>query len=211
MRITIVFDNEVWTEGLRAVWGFACLVEAYGKKILFDTGSNGTILLENMKKLNIDPTTIDLIFISHAHGDHTGGLRDILRIHQVPVYVPNSYSIHMKGIEIIKVKDTLKISENIFSTGELKGIEQSLMINTEKGIVVIVGCSHPGVNVILNVVSQFGKIIALIGGLHGFSRFNLINELHYICPAHCTQHKLKIEALYPLKYIKGGVGRVITL
>jgi len=211
MRITIVFDNEVWTEGLRATWGFACFVEAYGKKILFDTGSNGTILLENMKKLNIDPTTIDSIFISHAHGDHTGGLRDILRMHQVPVYVPDSYSIHMKGIEIIKVKDTLKISENIFSTGELKSIEQSLVINTEKGIVVIVGCSHPGVHVILNVVSQFGKIIALIGGLHGFSRFDLIKELQYICPAHCTRHKSKIEALYPLKYIKGGVGRVITV
>ncbi|MFX1284221.1 MAG: MBL fold metallo-hydrolase [Promethearchaeota archaeon] len=211
MRITIVFDNDLWTEGLRASWGFSCLVEAYGKKILFDTGSNGTMLLENLKKLNIDLIAIDLIFISHAHGDHTGGLRDILRMHQVPVYVPDSYSIHMKGIEIVKVKGILKISENIFSTGELKGIEQSLMINTEKGIVVIVGCSHPGVNAILNVVSQFGNIMALIGGLHGFNRFDLIKELQYICPAHCTKHKLKIKALYPLKYIKGGVGRVITL
>jgi len=68
MKITIIYDNETWEEGLKADWGFSCLVEAYDKKILFDTGANGSILLHNMQRLNIDPTIIEEVFISHAHG-----------------------------------------------------------------------------------------------------------------------------------------------
>ncbi len=211
MKITIIFDNEVYKKGFRAAWGFSCLIEAYGRTILFDTGANGTILLKNMEKLNISPTNIDLIFISHNHGDHTGGLIDILRMHRTKVYVPYSCSIHISGAEIIRVKDVLKIHENIYSTGELKRIEQSLLIKTETGLVVIVGCSHPGVKIILDVASQFGKVTVLIGGLHGFSDFDLVKNLQYICPAHCTRYKSQIEALYPSKHIKGGVGKIIEI
>lgn len=211
MKLTIIFDNDVWKVGLRAAWGFSCLVEAYGKKILFDTGANGSILLENMKKLNLEPTMIDMIFISHAHGDHTGGLRDILRIHQTRVYVPYSCSKYIRGTEITSIKDPIKIHDNIFSTGELKGIEQSLLVKTRTGLVVIVGCSHPGVKNILDVASQFGKVTALIGGLHGFHDFTLVNDLQYICPAHCTRYKSQIEALFPSKHIRGGVGRIIEI
>lgn len=211
MKITIIFDNDVWQEGLKAAWGFSCLVEAYGKKILFDTGGNGTILLENMKKLNIEPTMIDMIFISHNHGDHTGGLVDVLRVNQTKVYIPYSFSTQITGTEIIRVKNPIKIHENIFSTGELKNIEQSLLIKIKTGLVVIVGCSHPGVKNILDVASQFDEVTALIGGLHGFHNFNLIKNLHYICPAHCTRYKSEIQKLYPSKFVSGGVGRIIEI
>lgn len=211
MKVTITFDNEVWKEGLRSAWGFSCLVEAYGKRILFDTGSNGSILLENMKKLDIEPTTIDTIFISHSHGDHTGGLSDLLNIHPIKVYIPYSCTKKYSRGEIIKVKDALKIHENIFSTGELKGIEQSLVVKIETGLVVIVGCSHPGVKTILETTYQFGKVVALIGGLHGFHDFDLIKNLNSICPIHCTRYKSKIKALYPTKYIIGGAGKIIEI
>ena len=45
MKITIIYDNTAWNNDVRAHWGFACLVEAHGKHILFDTGSQGNILL----------------------------------------------------------------------------------------------------------------------------------------------------------------------
>ena len=60
MKITIIYDNETCREDLKADWGFACLVEVYGKNILFDTGAKGDILLENMKILGLggnDPGT----------------------------------------------------------------------------------------------------------------------------------------------------------
>ena len=211
MKITLIYDNEVWKEGFRADWGFSCLIEVYGKKILFDTGANGSILLDNMKKLNIEPTMVDDIFISHAHWDHTGGLPDFLKINPVKVYIPSSCQKPYGAKEVIKIKEPLKIDENIFSTGELMGIEQSLVVKTEKGLVVIVGCSHPGVKNILKAASQFGKTHALIGGLHGFSDFDLLRDLEFICPTHCTQFKSEIKSLYPEKYVRGGVGKVIEI
>ena len=212
MKITIIYDNKTWEEGLKADWGFSCLVEAYDKKILFDTGANGSILLHNMQRLNIDPTIIEEVFISHAHGDHTGGLPDLLRINNaVKVYIPVSCPEPPGASEVVRVKEPFKIHENIFSSGELKSIEQSLMVKTQKGLVVIVGCSHPGVKNILKAASQFGKPYAIIGGLHGFSDFNLVKDLDFICPTHCTQFKSRIELLYPKKYVGGGVGKVIEM
>jgi 7,8-dihydropterin-6-yl-methyl-4-(beta-D-ribofuranosyl)aminobenzene 5'-phosphate synthase len=212
MKITIIYDNKTWEEGLKADWGFSCLVEVYDKKILFDTGANGSVLLHNMQRLNIDPTIIEEVFISHAHGDHTGGLPDLLRINNaVKVYIPVSCPEPPGASEVVRVKEPFKIHENIFSSGELKSIEQSLVVKTQKGLAVIVGCSHPGVKNILKAASQFGKPYAIIGGLHGFSDFNLVKDLEFICPTHCTQFKSKIELLYPKKYVGGGVGKVIEI
>jgi len=112
---------------------------------------------------------------------------------------------------VFKVKQALKIHENIFSTGELKNREQSLVAKMEKGLVVIVGCSHPGVKNILEAASQFGEAWALIGGLHGFREFDAVRDLEVICPTHCTQFKSEIKTLYPEKYIKGGAGKVIEI
>ena len=85
------------------------------------------------------------------------------------------------------------------------------MIKTEKGLVVIVGCSHPGVKNILKVASEFGDPKVIIGGLHGFRDFDLIRGLELICPTHCTQFKSEIKSRYPEKYVKGGAGKVIEI
>ena len=211
MTITIIYDNESLKKDLKADWGFACLVEAYDNKILFDTGASGPILLDNMKKLAIDPGIVDEIIISHDHWDHTGGLFDFLKIHPVKVYVPSSSQKFLADIEMIKVKDSFQIHENIFSTGELENIEQSLVIRTEKGTVIMAGCAHSGVKNILKASSPYGKPYALIGGLHGFRNFGLIADIEYICPTHCTQYTEKIKSRYPEKYIRGGAGKVIEI
>ena len=210
MKITIIYDNTAWDKNLTPDWGFSCLVEAYDRKILFDTGAKGSILLDNMKKLDIDPSEIDMVFISHDHWDHTGGLLDFLKKNQVKVFIPDSCKTY--GNTIVKVDDGLKICENIYSTGELQNIEHSLIIKEGESVTVIAGCSHPGVReIIKKAASQVGRVSTLIGGLHGFSDFELINDLENICPTHCTQYIQKMETLFPDKYIKGGAGKVIEI
>ena len=107
MKITIIYDNEVFKEDLKADWGFSCLVEAENTpRILFDAGTNGSILLSNMKKLDIAPESIDEVFISHNHFDHTGGLSAFLNVNNnVKVYVPSS----LKGVR--GVKEVISIGE----------------------------------------------------------------------------------------------------
>lgn len=55
------------------------LLEAEGKRALFDTGYNRSIstgITDRLKELRISPEEIDYIFITHFHRDHIGGLVD---------------------------------------------------------------------------------------------------------------------------------------
>ena len=211
MKVTIIYDNTAYKKGLKADWGFSCLVDVFNRKILFDTGTDGNILLSNMKKLGIQPKEIQDIFISHYHFDHTGGLSMFLSVNnKVTLWSPPSFDESVNAKKIIKVNKPMKLYEGIYSTGELEGIEQSLCIRTKKGIVVIVGCSHPKIDHILQTASQFGKVYGIIGGLHGNPPEPLEN-LDLICATHCTQYKSKIKSLYPEKYIEGGAGKIIEI
>jgi len=212
MKITIIFDNTAYDPTLQASWGFSALIEINEKKILFDTGDNGNILLSNMKKLHIDPADIDEVFISHNHYDHIGGLSSFLsQNNDVTLYIPPS----VRGIhnvkKLIRVDEPIELYENIYSTGELANIEQSLIVKTDKGLVIIVGCSHPGIELILETAKQFGEPYALIGGFHSFKKYDILEPLTLICPTHCTQHIKEIKKLYPEKYIEGGAGKIIEL
>ncbi|MFK7934450.1 MAG: MBL fold metallo-hydrolase [Saprospiraceae bacterium] len=55
-------------------WGYSALVEVDGKKILFDTGRKPETVLNNAEELGIDLSDVEDVFLSHNHGDHTGGL-----------------------------------------------------------------------------------------------------------------------------------------
>jgi len=211
MKITILYDNESTQEDLIADWGFACLIEVYGRKILFDTGASLEILLKNIKTLQIDVESIDEIFISHHHWDHMGGLPDLLSVHPFTVYLPPSCTVEQNHSKLIHLALPSCIHPNIFSTGELQNIEQSLIIKTEKGLVIIVGCAHSKVENILKTASTFGEPMALIGGLHDFNKFDLLDDLKLICPTHCSEHKAEIKNLYPKKFLSGGVGKIIQV
>ncbi len=211
MKITIIYDNEARREDLVADWGFSCLVEAHRRRILFDTGTKGRILLDNMRKLGIDPSSIQEVVISHDHGDHMGGLADFLAENKARVYVPSTCGEQEGAAETVVVREPVEIHEGIHSTGTLAGVEQSLAVTTEKGVVVVVGCSHSGVGEILKAASRVGKVRALIGGLHGFSAFDLVKDIEMVCATHCTQHKAEIRSLYPDKFVEGGAGHVIEL
>src|SRR5271156_5000479 len=60
-------------------WGFSALVEADGRKILFDTGARPNTVLENAKELKIDLSDVQDVVLSHFHDDHTTGLITLRR------------------------------------------------------------------------------------------------------------------------------------
>jgi len=218
LKITIVYDNTSYLKGLKADWGFSCFIEFKGTNILFDTGTKKEILLYNMCKLNIDPTSADIIFISHSHRDHMGGLSAILESNRkakthIPIDIPKS----LDPARTFKLEEPTKLTDHIITSGLLtceerkELVEQSLFFKSDKGLVIIAGCSHPSVRKILERSKQYGKPFALIGGLHGFKEFELLKELDLVCPTHCTKHIKKIRKLFPSKYIDGGVGQVIDI
>lgn len=212
-KITIVYDNCLNKKGLKTGWGFSALVETeHTSPILFDTGNDGAALLYNMELLGIDPELIGAIVISHSHSDHTGGLADILDVNiRAAVYLPASMAGTIPERQVISVNQPLKISNNVASTGELKNMEQSLTVKTTRGIVVVTGCSHPGVGAILDVASSHGKIYGIIGGLHGFRDFSRLDGLSLICPCHCTRYKEELEHRFAVQYTGCGAGLELAL
>jgi len=195
MKITIVYDNEA-NPGLKSGWGFSCLIEAK-EKILFDTGDSSENLIYNLRQLNIQPESVAAVVISHNHWDHTGGLKEFSKLNNnAKVFHPKSFS---KPTEILP---------GVHSTGALGGLikEQSLVVNTEKGNLVITGCAHPGLENIIERSRELGEIYGVVGGFHGFSNFDELEGIQLIGPCHCTQYKQQIKERYPgeFKDIKAG-------
>jgi 7,8-dihydropterin-6-yl-methyl-4-(beta-D-ribofuranosyl)aminobenzene 5'-phosphate synthase len=66
---------------LLAEHGLAMLIDLDdgAARILWDAGVTPITLLENMRRMEIDPTTIHQVALSHGHDDHTAALTDVLR------------------------------------------------------------------------------------------------------------------------------------
>lgn len=231
-RLHVVFNNVPYKSGLVTAWGFACLVETSQTTVLFDTGGNGDILLSNMTALGLDPAAIDVVVLSHIHGDHTGGLGTLLKRNaDVTVYVPQSFpaafqnEIERLGARTETVSGPRSISDGIHSTGEMgTGIkEQALIVDTPQGLVVITGCAHPGVAAMVEQASaDLGKSIdLLVGGFHlggssGHEIEAIIERLKAvgvkrIAPSHCTGDAAigRFRARWGADFIEGGLGAVI--
>jgi 7,8-dihydropterin-6-yl-methyl-4-(beta-D-ribofuranosyl)aminobenzene 5'-phosphate synthase len=212
VKVTIIYDNTACEKTLEADWGFAALIEAYGRILLFDTGANGEILLRNMQVLKIDPLSISDLFISHGHFDHIGGLSHFLNENRnIVLHAPVSLRGVRQAKEVRYYDKPQKIHDHFITTGELEQIEQSLAVETEKGLLVIAGCSHPAMENILGAFSSFGTVYGIVGGLHGFDQFHLFAKMGLICPTHCTQHAADLEKHFPWTYTKGGAGRILEI
>lgn len=232
MKITVIYDNNSYKAGLDASWGFSCFIEGTEKTILFDTGSNPFLLLRNIKCLKIDPGDIDLIFLSHMHWDHIGGLYGIIENNPaVTVFLLESFSKRYKddikkfGTKIFEAGKPVRICKDVFSTGELgKSIkEQSLIVHTNRGSVVITGCAHPGIVTIIKKAKDIIKdeILLVIGGFHLGAETKMekivsnIRKLgvRYVGPCHCTGDNAKqlFQRVYGENSIHVGAGKVINI
>jgi len=234
ISITSVYDNYYINPNLTTSWGFGCIIRTSTQSILFDTGGDSSILLSNMEKMGIDPKDIDIVVISHIHGDHVGGLNGFLKRNgDVKVYIPSSFpnSIREKiksyGAEYQDVKGTIQISNNVYTTGEMGiGIkEQSLIINTKKGLVVITGCAHPGVANIVRKAKELlhEEVYLVLGGFHLFGASdsklkNIIKDfrklgVQKVAPSHCSGDRCRelFKDEYRNDFIEYGVGKIIEI
>lgn len=234
MTITIAYDNNAYDDRLETGWGFSCVVQLAGASILFDTGGNGAVLLRNMDKLGLDPGEIDLVVLSHIHGDHVGGLGAFLGENgDVVVYVPASFpqglrdEIRSYATKVEEVRGPRQLLPGVHTTGELDGgiKEQSLVVESEEGLVVITGCAHPGiVNVVRTAREIAGDEVHLVlGGFHlrgaSAARVESVVDsflelgVEKVAPCHCSGENARrmFRERYGDDYIESGVGRRIVV
>ncbi|MEJ2499726.1 MAG: MBL fold metallo-hydrolase [Campylobacterales bacterium] len=233
-KLTIVFDNYAYEPGFATLWGFACFVRLPHTAFLFDTGSNGRVLLQNLSRLGIDLQEAEALIISHPHWDHIGGLDSVLEQHPgMDCFVPDSLSKNLvrdlktqcKSVTVLQEAPE-KLFDGVHSTGEMGEVgEHSVVIDLGDGLVVITGCAHPGVEAIAaKAIETHAKPVKLlIGGFHLMNRSaseitSVIETLktlgvQNVCPTHCSGDLAisMFEEAYAEHCLRGGTGRVIEL
>jgi 7,8-dihydropterin-6-yl-methyl-4-(beta-D-ribofuranosyl)aminobenzene 5'-phosphate synthase len=229
MNLTVVFDNNALDPRLRTGWGFAAWLEYAGHIVLFDTGADGAVLLGNLAALGLDPQAVEMVVLSHIHGDHTGGLASLLAENpEVTVYLPQAFPNYFKeqaraaGATVIEVTGPAEILPGLWSTGAMgtRIVEQALVARTEGGLVVVTGCAHPGVDEMVARAADVaqGDIALVAGGFHLGSatqgRVKAIIDafrrlgVHQVAPCHCTGDGARalFRQAYGEDYYACGVG-----
>ncbi|CAD5244503.1 MBL fold metallo-hydrolase [Thermococcus camini] len=220
MRILVLNDNTPG-KGFLNDWGWSVLVEGKNR-FIFDADTKGEILLHNSRVLGVSLKGLDFAVLSHWHYDHYGGLPLVGELNPgIPLYAPpgNGTMVRQWGFRVGEVRKAGELEAGVWTSGPLNGFEQAIGVETPSALVVIVGCSHPGVEGLTRAVlevSGYGKAHLVIGGFHYLpaGALDRLSELtEFIAPAHCSGEDAKayVRRKYPEKFVEVRTGSVIEL
>lgn len=276
-RITILCENLVGKLIGSGEHGFSAFIETDQGNYLFDTG-RGHSIVGNALALNKDLRTIQKIFLSHGHYDHTGGLPEVLKlrgnvdVHAHPhvfleriavleengketkrfVGIPYKTAyLESLGANFILNTDFTEVEKGMFLTGEVPRKttfekpdprlfsemngettqdifldDQSLILDTQRGFILILGCAHSGmINIILHVINKIRKekFHAILGGTHldfltpeqleESIKFLKKMEVEKIGVSHCTGMRaaFRLNQEFGDRFFYGCVGSVLEV
>jgi metal-dependent hydrolase (beta-lactamase superfamily II) len=199
---------------LKGEAGVSYLIKTDNNTILFDVGFNQQAqspspIEHNMQQLGVSLKSIDTVFISHAHLDHSGGQQWVnkntfsMGLKQVDlsdkkIYSPTPMTYPNNEVNIIP--EATVIAPGIASLGAIsrqlvmgKIEEQALVINVQgKGLVLIVGCGHQTVP----------KIIQRVEEVFSDNLYGIIGDLHYPVP----EGRLSLFGINLQRYLASGDG-----
>ncbi|WZL71840.1 MBL fold metallo-hydrolase [Clostridiaceae bacterium 35-E11] len=225
IKITTLIENQAgFGTSLLAQHGLSFLLDILSgntqKRILFDTGASAKPILHNMNMLGMNPKSIDMIYLSHCHYDHTTGLAEILQAidKEVPIvshsslfrghytikpYLKNigvSYEnrkeqIHKYKGKFIFVNTPFALMKGVISTGEIERVTEF-----EEQNVSSVYTTHQGELVLDKMLDDQSLVIHLKDKglliISGCSHAGIINII---------KHSIKITGIHKIYGIIGGL------
>jgi 7,8-dihydropterin-6-yl-methyl-4-(beta-D-ribofuranosyl)aminobenzene 5'-phosphate synthase len=202
-EMTILYEN--YAEGeLRPGWGFSAFLRTEGATVLFDVGADKMVLEHNAAHLGVDLDAIAALALSHEHCDHIGAISAALH-KGLHLYVPRAFSKRFSrnqraGINLHAVKSSLDIVPGVRSIGQMgrEIPEQALLIEGERGFVLLTGCAHMGITKLARRALEIAgePLEMVIGGFHLYRQSaahieSIVSELQNlgvrrVAPCHCT-------------------------
>lgn len=232
MIIKVVYDNRKENEAMQEGWGFSCLIDLGDRKLLFDTGADQEAFFSNLQQLGVQLEEITDLLLSHNHSDHVTGLPEVLKQLKkgTRLFLPKGFPLPAESspIQATFVSDFAELGDQLYSfvlRGGFRLYEQALVLQTERGVVVITGCAHPGIINLLEEVQKRlgGPIYLVLGGFHlfkesGRSVSKIVEgfkslQVERVAPCHCSGDGAiaKFQEAYGEAFYKVGTGTVIAL
>ena len=225
LKITVLAEDSVLYEShYLGQHGVSFLLEGTKgsdvMRILVDVGQNSQALLNNMKLMNISPSIIDAVVLTHCHYDHTQGVarmlrrigrkdiqviahRDIFRLNFVTEPYPRHVGImpgdsreeiEKAGGRLLLTKKPVSLMSGITTTGEVKrqtDFEQvGIALKTIQNGEVVDDQMLDDISVVANVK---GKGLVIVTGC---SHAGIVN---------IARHAIKLTGLEKIEGIIGGL------
>jgi len=224
LRLVVLNDNRSGP-GLENRWGWSLYIDhPVAGPVLFDADTEPNVICSNADKLGVNLSSLSLAILSHEHMDHYGGMPcPAARRPGLPVYVPPGLHLWAKGlgVELRFNRSGGWLGKWLYMTRPLKAgmiMEHALAVRVSGDrAVVVVGCSHPGVDRLVEQVVEAGlEPLLVIGGYHGPSRRQLdrlASMARYISPAHCSGDEAVeyVRREYPGRLVLVRTGSVLEV
>lgn len=190
MKITVLMENTS-PKGLLHEHGLSLHLEYRGGTYLLDAGASGRLTV-NAAALGIDLAGVGKAVLSHGHYDHADGLRGFFSVNAfAPVLARPAAALPQYDSEsgnFIGIDPALPaqypdrfdfadgprdLAPGLHLIPDAVAHEQSLVAETDGGLVVLNSCCHAGAGYIVrDILARFPgqKVYALVGGFHLMGR-----------------------------------------
>ena len=185
MQVKILIENEGASPYI-GEHGLAMYLCHNGTEVLLDAGMSGDFL-HNAARMDCPVESVEIAVLSHGHYDHADGFpalfarNSTVRVYARPAVMEPQYAADGRYIGLCdallnQYPDRFELSDRcrtiapgLWLVPDSVSHEQSLVAETEHGLVVMNCCCHAGADhIVADILSRFPgkKVYALVGGLH---------------------------------------------